>query len=106
MHPDDYRESAALFVRMAPGLARDLGVLAAAGDVVQLRMLAHRLVGTIGFFDPVSSEPARRLEAALAEGRSEDVPALVAAVERELGRVLERLAESAGAPVEGERTRA
>lgn len=91
MDADDYRESAELFVTVAPGLARELRALTAAGDLVRVRMLAHRLVGTIGFFDPGASDGARRLEEAAAEGRLSDVAALAGVVDAELGALVRRL---------------
>ncbi|MDH4064663.1 MAG: Hpt domain-containing protein [Acidobacteriota bacterium] len=107
MDPDDYRESAALFVKLAPELTRELRALAGAGNLQQLRMLAHRLVGTVGFFDAEASDCARRLEAGIVAGRVSELPALAGALEGELAVLVRRLTDSGFRPtmeVHGERS--
>jgi len=108
MDPEDYRESVALFVTLAPDLARELKALTLAGDLAQLHMLAHRLVGTIGFFDAEASECARRLETAMMEGRLDDLPGLANSLEAELVALVHRLSRPDGdwmsANPEGART--
>jgi HPt (histidine-containing phosphotransfer) domain-containing protein len=91
--PEDYRASAELFVRLAPGIAAQLRALMDRRDLDGLRKLAHRLVGTMGFVDPAGAAPAARVEAAIAGGCLEDLPALVADLEEELGRAARTLAE-------------
>lgn len=103
MDADDYRESADLFVTVAPGLARELRALTVAGDLARVRMLAHRLVGTIGFFDPGASDAARRLEEAASEGRLTDVAALAVVVDAELGTLVKRLMGPEGEPMTAKR---
>jgi HPt (histidine-containing phosphotransfer) domain-containing protein len=91
MDPEDFRESAELFVALAPGTARELRALARSGDTERLRMLAHRLIGTLGFFDPEAAAPAVRVESAIADGRLHELPELVSALERALIRVAHSL---------------
>jgi HPt (histidine-containing phosphotransfer) domain-containing protein len=99
MDPEDYRESAALFVELAPGMADELRAFSGAGDLTRLRMLAHRLVGTVGFFDLDASACARRLESAIAAGQVGDLPGLVAALESALAVLARRLAASSADPM-------
>jgi hypothetical protein len=99
MDPDDYRESAELFVTLVPTVSRDLRAFTVARDLAQLRVLAQRLVGTLGLFDRGASACAQRLEQALDDGHVDDLPGLVRGIEAGLAAMVARLAspEPAGA---------
>ncbi len=59
---DDFAQAAALFVSLAPAVVRDLRQAHQAGDLGHTRLLAHRLVGSLGFFQPESAVFAARVE--------------------------------------------
>ncbi len=105
MDPEDLHELACAFLHSGPPMGQQLHDALEDGNLVQLRFLAHRLAGTLGFFDEPSAAVARRLETALVRRTPTDLGAEVAALDRELRRVTAAVEARVRATVAAQETR-
>jgi two-component system sensor histidine kinase/response regulator len=94
---------ARLFLEDCPERVADLRAAVASGDPAHVQRAAHAVKGSVGTFGArVARDLAAELERAGREGRLADMPALLGALEAELGRVSGALREeglSAARPI-------